>query len=115
MKSSLMKASVTLLFLVLVCNSQAVFARTNLNREIGSSWVTLNQTGVTMRSYRRIKIGMSLATVNDIIGFNGSQMSRSVGGGKVFTSYKWEGRDYAIITAVFKDYILTNKYEANLR
>ncbi|CAN5329406.1 hypothetical protein BH10ACI1_BH10ACI1_03290 [soil metagenome] len=74
-----------------------------------------SSAGVSKDSYNKIKVGMSLDKVNEIIGFDGTQMTKSEGGGKVFTSYKWEGSDYAIITAVFKDEILTNKYEANLK
>lgn len=115
MKSLLIRALVGFLFIVLIFNSRTAFAGTDFSRENFRFWETNFQSGVTKRSYNRIKIGMSFNTVNRIIGFKGTVMTRNVGGGKVFISVKWEGRNYAIITAVFRDNILTNKYEANLR
>lgn len=72
-------------------------------------------TGVSKASYEKIKVGMKKSEIIRIIGNDGEEMTRSKGGNSTFTSHKWEGEDYAIITAVFKDDVLTNKYEANLK
>ncbi len=115
MKSSLIKVFVAVLFIGLVCNSNAAFANSDFSEESNRFWENNTQTGVTMRSFKRMRIGMTFRACNNIIGFVGEEMSRNYGGGKAFTSVKWEGDDYAIITAVFRDNILTNKYQANLR
>lgn len=103
------------LFIFLAFGSQTVFARNDSSSESSNFWENNLQTGVSLRSYRLMKIGYSLRKCNQIIGFEAEEMSRNYGGGSVFTAVKWEGDDYAIITAVFKDNILTNKYQANLR
>lgn len=115
MKSMLTRVLVAILFVGLIYNSQAAFANTNLYRKTLPSWGNSFQTGVTKRSYKRMKIGMTFKAVNKIIGFTGTIMTQNYGGGKEFISVKWEGKNYAIITAVFRDRILTDKYEANLR
>ena len=115
MKKLLSKVSVAFLFIVLVSGSQTAFANVNFWENNNNSWETNFQTGVSLRSFRAMKNGMSLNKVNAIIGFEGTRMSLNEGGGRIFTSYKWEGRNYAIITAVFDDYRLTNKYQANLK
>ncbi len=80
-----------------------------------SDTTSSSSTGVSKASYDKIKVGMKKSEVNKIIGNDGEEMTRSKGGSSTFTSHKWEGSDYAIITAVFKDDVLTNKYEANLK
>lgn len=72
-------------------------------------------TGVSKASFNKMRNGMTRDEVNEIIGFDGTEITSNEGGGKVFSSYKWEGKNYAIITAVFEDDILTSKYEANLK
>ncbi len=72
-------------------------------------------TGVSKASYDKIRVGMKKSEIIRIIGNDGEEMTRSKGGNSTFTSHKWEGSDYSIITAVFKDDVLTNKYEANLK
>lgn len=114
MKSSLTSALVAFLFIVLGFNSQAAFANTNLHHETGMFWVTNTQRGLTMRTFNRIKVGMLLSTVNKMIGFQGTVTYSERGGGKLYEAIKWEGDDYRIITAVFEDKRLTNKYQANL-
>lgn len=74
-----------------------------------------SSTGVSKASFNKMRNGMTRDEVNDIIGFDGTEITSNEGGGKVFSSYKWEGKNYAIITAVFEDDILTSKYEANLK
>ena len=121
MKSLLNGLLMVVLFIGFVSTTQAMSAETNFVSESNAVsesnhfWENNFGTGVTKKSYKRMRIGMTFRACNEIIGFVGTQMSRNVGGGKVFTSVKWEGSDYAIITAVFRDNILTNKYEANLR
>jgi hypothetical protein len=88
---------------------------TNSTKNDSSKSDTGSGTGVSKASFDKMRIGMTLDECNEIIGFDATEMTRNTGGGKVFTSVKWEGKDYAIITAVFKDDILTNKYEANLK
>lgn len=114
MKSSLKSALGALFFIVLVFNSQAAFAETNLCYETNSFWETNTQSGLTKRTFNRMKTGMTLAAVNKMIGFKGTVISSQRGGGKLFEAYKWEGSDYRIITAVFEENRLTSKYQANL-
>ena len=116
MKSSLKSAVAVLFFIVLVFNSTAAFADTNLCYvETNSFWETNTQNGLTMRTFNRMKTGMTLAAVNKMIGFKGTVISSQRGGGKLFEAYKWEGDDYRIITAVFEENRLTSKYQANLK
>ena len=115
MKNLLGKFLSTFLLGAFIFGSQAMFVRAETSTESSRFWENNLQTGVTLRSYNKLKIGMSFRNCNRIIGFEAEEISRNVGGGKVFTAVKWEGDDYAIITAVFRDNILTNKYKANLR
>lgn len=117
MKNSINKLLIGLVFIALSFNAQTAFGKLIFQTEYPSAFILDDDSGfgVTMKAYKRIKIGMSLREVCRIIGNDGDEMTRSNGGGNTFTSHKWEGSDYAIITAVFKNQILTNKYEANLK
>lgn len=117
MKSLLNKWVISLVFIALCFNAQTAFGNLSFQTEHQTAFSFDDESnfGVTMKAYKRIKIGMTYHEICRIIGSNGEEMTRSNGGGNTFTSHKWEGSDYAIITAVFKNSILTNKYEANLK
>lgn len=117
MKNLTAKVLIGFIFIAVSFNSNRAFGGINVQTEPSTvfSFVEEKSFGVTQKAYDKIKIGMSLREICRIIGSNGEEMTRSKGGNHTFTSHKWEGKDYAIITAVFKDSILTNKYEANLK
>lgn len=96
-------------------SSKSDSSKTNTDKSDSDKSDSSSGSGVSKASYDKIKIGMKKSEIIKIIGDDGEEMTRSKGGGSTFTSHKWEGSDYAIITAVFKDDVLTNKYEANLK
>ena len=117
MKNLSAKILIGFIFIAVSFNTNQAFGKINVQTEPVTVFSLDEEKsfGVTQKAYDKIKIGMSLREICRIIGSNGEEMTRSRGGGSTFTSHKWEGKDYAIITAVFKDSILTNKYEANLK
>ena len=117
MKNLSAKILIGFIFISVCFNTNQAFGKINVQTEPVTVFSLDEEKsfGVTQKAYDKIKIGMSLREICRIIGSNGEEMTRSRGGGSTFTSHKWEGKDYAIITAVFKDSILTNKYEANLK
>jgi hypothetical protein len=58
---------------------------------------------LTMENYRRIKMGMTRAQVEEILGGKGKQISSSSGGGLTFTVDQWEGKDYDTIIVTFQN------------
>lgn len=113
MKSFLAQVLVSVLFIVLVFNSQAAFARNFENK--GKLISASKQSGVTMASFKRIKVGMTVQAVNRIIGFQGEVIysERDVNG-RLHEAVKWEGSNYRVITASFSGNRLTKKFQANL-
>ncbi len=117
MKSSLTSVLFAFLFIVLIFNSQSAFADTKLSAcETNPFWTNNLQSGLTMRTFNRIKTGMYLASVNKMIGFEGTvTYDARREDGVLVQAIKWEGSNYRIITAVFVGNRLTNKYQANLK
>jgi hypothetical protein len=73
------------------------------------------ENGVTMTSFKRIKLNMSYAEVVEILGKEGEEMSSGGAGGITTIMYKWDGGFMVGVTAMFQDDKLINKSQVGLR
>jgi hypothetical protein len=80
-----------------------------------SSPKTSGKAELTLEKYDRIKTGMSLKEVEEIIGAKGEEMSSSEIGKYKIVSMKWDGGDFKYIYATFNNDKLTSKSQANLK
>jgi Beta-lactamase inhibitor (BLIP) len=72
-------------------------------------------SSLTLASYNRVKTGMKLSEVSDILGDEGAEVSSSeVGKAKIIT-YKWEGEDYSYIICTFNNDKLMLKSQSKLK
>lgn len=76
---------------------------------------TDSKAGLTLEKYNKLKTGMTLKEVRDILGSDGEEMSSSEIGKYKTVSIKWEGGDYKYIYGVFQNDKLTSKTQANLK
>lgn len=70
--------------------------------------------GLTLEKFDELKIGMKYDDAVKILGSAGTETSSSGSGANKFVSYKWEGKDYARITASFKNGDLQSKNHSNV-
>lgn len=70
--------------------------------------------GLTLEKFDEIKVGMKYEEVVKILGSAGVETNSSGSAGNKYSSYKWEGKDYARITASFKNGELQSKNHSNV-
>lgn len=80
-----------------------------------STKTTSGKADLTLDKYNKIKTGMTLKEVQDIIGASGEEMSSSEYGKYKTVSMKWEGDNYKYIYGVFQNDKLLSKTQANLK
>lgn len=74
-------------------------------------------SAATLAEYNRIRVGMSYDEVREIIGAQGTEMSRNPIGGIATVMYSWRGAGIAgaNMNAVFQDGKLVDKAQFGLR
>ena len=65
--------------------------------------------------FERIKIGMTRAEVEGILGGPGTEVSSSEGGGRVFSVYKWLDADYSSVILTFRDDKVISRSQVGLK
>ncbi|CAN5361267.1 hypothetical protein BH10ACI3_BH10ACI3_24730 [soil metagenome] len=70
--------------------------------------------GLTLEKFDELKIGTKYDEVVKILGSAGTETNSSGSAGNKYASYKWEGKDYARITATFKNGDLQTKNQSNV-
>ena len=75
------------------------------------------RSAATLAEYNRIRVGMSYDEVREIIGAQGTEMSRNPIGGITTVMYSWRGAGIAgaNMNAVFQDGKLVDKAQFGLR
>lgn len=80
-----------------------------------SSPTTTTKAGLTLEKYNKIKTGMTLKEVQDILGSAGEETSSSEIGKYKSVVYKWSGDNYSFIIATFSNDKLSYKSQGGLK
>jgi len=70
---------------------------------------------ITMAKYEKIKNGMSVSEVEDIVGSKGEETSSSSIGSSSYKSYRWKGEKFSFISVRFKDDKVNSKSQYGLK
>jgi hypothetical protein len=76
---------------------------------------TDSKSGLTLEKFDRLQNGMKYEEVVRILGAEGVETSNISAGSMQTVTYKWEGENYARITATFQNGELTTKMQSNLK
>lgn len=128
MKNSGNLAILILVFVTIgcVCPRSDLFNRQQTNqanvaatREVDRSDDSTTRTTasgpkLSMKQYSDIKIGMTKKDVNEVVGFEGNEMSSSSGGGQTFSVYQWKGEGYSSIIITFRNDKVFSKSQVGL-
>jgi hypothetical protein len=72
-------------------------------------------SALNIADYNRVKNGMKLSEVLDILGSEGSEVSSSEAGKAKISTYKWEGKDYSYIICTFNNDKLMLKSQSGIK
>ncbi|HQU86008.1 MAG TPA: hypothetical protein PKY59_22970 [Pyrinomonadaceae bacterium] len=72
-------------------------------------------SGLTKAKFEQLKVGMKKSEVVDILGDEGSEVSTTTGGGMTYSTYKWDGENYASIIIVFQNDKVMSKTQYGLK
>jgi len=90
-----------------------VTSKSQTNLTGGSS--SKGSADINKEKYDKIKTGMSLKEVQDVIGSKGEETSSSSIGKSAYQSYKWKGEKYSFITVRLKDDKVTSKSQYGMK
>ncbi len=74
-----------------------------------------SKASLTLEKFNELKNGMKYEEVVKVLGSEGVETSNYSSGSFKTTTYKWEGENYARITATFRNGELTTKMQSNLK
>lgn len=74
-----------------------------------------SSSGLTKAKFEQLKVGMKKSEVEDILGSAGSEVSTTTGGGMTFSTYKWEGENFASVIIVFQNEKVMSKTQYGLK
>lgn len=74
-----------------------------------------SKAGLTLEKFNQLQNGMKYEEVVKVLGAEGVETSNYSSGSFKTTTYKWEGENYARITATFRNGELTTKMQSNLK
>ncbi len=74
-----------------------------------------SKAGLTLEKFNQLQNGMKYEEVVKILGSDGVETSNYSSGSFKTTTYKWEGENYARVTATFRNGELTTKMQSNLK
>lgn len=70
---------------------------------------------ITMAKYEKIKNGMSVSEVEEVVGSKGEETSSSSIGSSSYKSYRWKGDKFSFISVRFKDDKVNSKSQYGLK